>query len=123
MGAARDHGSFMDQNIPRNLSNMRDPEGNSLHVDEIPVDPWLVPHLVDAFFANCEQGVFMSTCEVFARCGAIALFISSTTKQYGVGIISPEDVQRVMECYQYPSRTTAILRFLEQIADPSRPIQ
>ena len=115
--------SFMDQNIPRTLSNMRNPEGNSPHVDDTPVDPWLVPHLVDAFFANCEQGAFVSRCEIFARCGGVALFISTATNQYGVGIISPEDVQRVVECYQYPSRATAILRFLEQIADPSRPIQ
>jgi hypothetical protein len=113
----------MDQNIPRSPSNMRNEQGHSLHVVETPVDPWLVPHLVDAFFASCEQGVFVSMCEVFARCGSVALFISPATNQYGVGIISPEDVQRVVECYQYPSRSTAILRFLEQIADPSRPIQ
>jgi hypothetical protein len=86
-------------------------------------DPWLAPHLVDAFFASCEQGAFVSTCEVFARCGAVALFISPMTNQYGVGIISATDAQRVMDCYQYPTHTMAIQRFLEQIADPSQPIQ
>jgi hypothetical protein len=86
-------------------------------------DPWLAPHLVDAFFASCEQGAFVSTCEVFAQCGAVALFLSPMTNQYGVGIISSTDPQRVMDCYQYPSRAMAVLRFLEQIADPTQPIQ
>jgi len=102
---------------------MRNEPGNQEHFDAIHEDPWLAPHLIDVFFANCEQGVFISTCEVFARCGSVSLFISSATKQYGVGLISPEDVQRVVECYQFPSRATAVLRFLEQSANPSRPIQ
>ena len=102
---------------------MRNEQDNPRHAEAIHEDPWLVPHLVDAFFANCEQGMFVSVCEVFARCGTVALFISSMTNQYGVGIVSPTDVQRIVECYQYPSRKTAVLRFLEQSADPSRPIQ
>jgi hypothetical protein len=96
---------------------------NSSHLNAVHGEPWLAPYLIDPFFASCEQGVFVSTCEVFARCGAVALFITSVPNQYGVGLISPADALRVMECYQYPSRSIAVLMFLEQSANPSRPIQ
>src|ERR1700676_1382580 len=101
---------------------MSDEQIDIPHADATHGEAWLAPHLVDAFFASCEQGAFVSTCEVFARCGAVALFISPMTNQHGVGIISPTDAQRVMDCCQYPSRATAILMFLQQVADPSRPI-
>src|SRR5258708_18698697 len=102
---------------------MKNEPGIPAHVEAMNAEASLAPHLVDAFLANCEQGAFISSCEVFARCGAVALFVSSITNQYGVGIISPTDAQRVMECYQYPSRAAAVIRFLEQSSNPSRPIQ
>jgi hypothetical protein len=72
----------------------------------------IAPYLTDVFFANCEQGAFVSTCEVFAKRESVALFISSATKQYGIGIISAIDEQRIVDCYQYPSFEVAILMFL-----------
>jgi hypothetical protein len=86
-------------------------------------DGALAPYLVEAFAATSEQGAFASECTVIAKWGSAALFRSSLTGQYGVGIVAGSEALRVVDCYQFSCLATAIRMFIELGSEPSRAIR
>jgi hypothetical protein len=80
-------------------------------------------HLVDPYRATSEQGAFASDCEVFAAWGEVALFRSSLTGQYGVGLLSTARDQRVLDCYQFARLDIAIRMFIIQGSQPAKAVR
>lgn len=83
----------------------------------------IAPYLIEAFRATSEQGMFASDCVVHAQWGRVALFRSSLTGQYGMGLIAPTDALRVLDCYQFSCLDTAVRTFIEHGSDPSRAVR
>jgi hypothetical protein len=83
----------------------------------------IAPYLVDAFAATSEQGMFASDCVVHAQWGRVALFRSSLTGQYGMGLIAPANARRVLDCYQFSSLDMAVRTFMEHGSEPSRAVR
>jgi len=83
-------------------------------------DSTIAPYLIEAFAATSEQGMFASDCVVHAQWGRVALFRSSLTGQYGMGLIASTDGRRIVDCYQFSCLDMAVRTFIEHGSEPSR---
>ncbi|HEX7560426.1 MAG TPA: hypothetical protein VF386_14585, partial [Usitatibacter sp.] len=83
----------------------------------------IAPYLVEAFLATSEQGMFASDCVVHAKWGRVALFRSSLTGQYGMGLIAPTNARRVVDCYQFSCLDMAVRTFIEHGSEPTRAVR
>ena len=83
----------------------------------------IAPYLIEAYAATSEQGMFASDCVVHAQWGRVALFRSSLTGQYGMGLIAPTDARRVLDCYQFSCLDMAVRTFIEHGSEPLRVVR